>query len=278
VADPGQHPGGTFAARLQATAVAIGATRRETLAAWVRQLELLLVEAQGRLGHGHAALAAAQQRYRTEFGLGSRLNPFDRARRQHHARHIEPLDRVVAADRALMRQCGLLLEATRVAAAPVEWRTNWKGGIAGVYNHQTGQAEWREKWHHGVAGIWNPRTGQTEWREKWKHGVAGVWNPRTSHIEWRGKRHGGVAGVWNPDRGEIEWREKWHHGVAGVWNPVARQVEWKEGWKGGVAGAFNPATGQIVWKEHWKQGVACLAFDGKTYVSSGSYYGDEDDD
>jgi hypothetical protein len=47
---------------------------------------------------------------------------------------------------------------------------------------------------------------------------------------------------------------------------------------GGIAGAFDLRSGRVVWHDQLHHGVAGLTFDGTTYVSSGSYYGDEGDD
>lgn len=84
------------------------------------------------------------------------------------------------------------------------------------------------------------------------------------------------CGAFNPKLQEIEWRESWHHGVSGIFNPLKETVEWKESWKGGVAGAWCPHTKSVQWHEQWHHGVACIFFDGTSYRTSGSYYGDED--
>ena len=55
-------------------------------------------------------------------------------------------------------------------------------------------------------------------------------------------------------------------------------MEWKEVWKGGAAGAWCPYEEQVLWSDSWHHGVACISFDGSSFHSSGSYYGDEDDD
>ncbi len=252
-------------------------TRRENMAPLVAELDQLsqLIAAELRLDE--EILNQERARFKAEFSFLDRINPFNVERKEAHARDVKPLNDEVRQDKALMTRCCELLEWTRNASEPIEWRTNWHGGIAGVYNEHTGQADWREAWHTGIAGVYHPDRRCVEWREQWKHGVAGVFNPVTREIEWRESWHGGIFGVFNPKMQEIEWRESWHHGICGIYNPVSEVVEWKESWKGGVAGAWCPQLNQVQWHECWHHGAACLYFDGSTYRSSGSYYGDEDD-
>jgi hypothetical protein len=275
-ANTGNHAPEELARELASLNEAIQTTRREDLASRIEGLEKLAECIRVELRLDEDALQQVKTRYRGDFNFFDRINPFNQERRQAHAQDVAPVDQEVTEDRKLLIRCCERLEWVRNAAQLVEWRTNWHGGIAGVYNEQTGFAEWRESWHTGVAGVYHPDRQCVEWRESWKHGVAGVFNPLSRQIEWNECWHGGVAGVFNPKRQIVEWRDSWHHGVAGIFNPLSEAVEWKESWKGGVAGAWLPETGAVEWNESWKSGMACLYFDGSIYRSSGSYYGDED--
>lgn len=252
--------------------------RREDLAKVIDEIDHLSQSIAAELKLDEAILEQERARYREEFSFLDRINPFNAERQRAHKRDVEPAGDEVKQDRVLLTRCCELLEWVRNASQPIEWRTNWHGGIAGVYNEHTGQAEWRESWHTGIAGVYHPDRRCIEWREQWKHGVAGVFNPVTREIEWRESWHGGIAGVFNPKMQTVEWRESWHHGVCGIYNPLTETVEWKEAWKGGIAGAWCPHTEKVQWHEAWHHGVACIYYDGTTYRSSGSYYGDEDDD
>ena len=256
----------------------VAGTRREHLAALLPEIEPLAEQLRVELELDEQALDHAKSRYRAEFSFLERINPFDDERRRSHAQEVAPVDQEVQADRALLSRCCELLEWVRNASQAVEWRTCWHGGVYGVYDESTGQAEWRQCWHGGIAGVYHPDLQQVQWRESWKHGVAGVFNPISREIEWRECWHGGVAGVFNPRTREVEWRERWHHGIAGVYDPRSETVEWKEVWKGGVAGAWCPYEEQVLWSDSWHHGVACISFDGSSFHSSGSYYGDEGDD
>ena len=251
-------------------------TRRENLAALLGEIERLTECIGTELHFDQSVLEQAKTRYRQEFSFLDRVNPFNKERQVAHERHVAPVSDEVKQDRKIMTRCCELLEWARNASQPIEWRTNWHGGIAGVYNEFTGQAEWRETWHTGIAGVYHPDLQQVEWREQWKHGVAGVFNPVTRDIEWRESWHGGVAGAFNPKLQIVEWRESWHHGTCGIYNPLTEVVEWKSSWKGGIAGAWCPRKKAVQWHEAWQHGVACIYFDGSSYRSSGSYYGEED--
>lgn len=269
----------TQLARLVNTMVTkVRETRRENLAPLNDELNQLSQQIAAELRLDAKVLHRERARFKAEFSFLDRINPFNFERKQAQASDVKPLNDEVKHDKALLTRCCELLEWVRNASEPIEWRTNWHGGIAGVYNEHTGQAEWREAWHTGIAGVYHPDRRCVEWREQWKHGVAGVFNPVTREIEWRESWHGGVFGVFNPKMQEVEWRESWHHGICGIYNPVSEVVEWKESWKGGVAGAWCPQTKTVQWHECWHHGAACLYYDGSTYRSSGSYYGDEDDD
>jgi hypothetical protein len=254
------------------------AARREHLSELLDEIEGLSEQMRDELQLDQQALDDAKSRYREEFSFLQRINPFNERRYARHRQEVAPVSTEVRRDEVLLRRCCELLEWVRSASRPVEWRTCWHGGIAGAYNEHTGKTEWREAWHTGVAGVYHPDRREIEWRQSWKHGVAGVFNPLTREIEWRESWHAGIAGVFHPTLGKVEWREKWHHGVAGIYNPIGDTIEWKEAWKRGIAGAWCPETGQVQWQEAWHHGVACVYFDGTTYRSSGSYYGDEDDD
>lgn len=264
--------------RVNAVQEQVRGARREHLSGLLVDLEALAATIAAELSLDQTVLAQEKERYKREFSLLDRINPFHTERQQAHRQNVKPVDDEVRRDRDLLRRCCELLEWVRNASQPIEWRTNWHGGIAGVYNEYTGQTEWRESWHTGIAGVYHPDRRQVEWRDQWKHGVAGVFNPLTREIEWRENWHGGIAGVFNPKAKEVEWRESWHHGVSGVYDPVKEAVEWKESWMGGVAGAWCPNSSSVQWHESWHHGVACVYFDGTTYRSTSSYYGDEDDD
>lgn len=253
-------------------------TRRENLSSVMDEIECLVQSIGAELKLDGGILEHEKARFKKEFSFFDRINPFNAERKQAHERSVKPVSDEVKQDRAFLTRCCELLAWVRNASQPIEWRTNWHGGIAGVYNEHTGQAEWREAWHTGIGGVYHPDRRCVEWREQWKHGVAGVFNPMTREIEWREIWHGGIAGVFNPKTQAIEWRESWHRGVCGIYNPLTEVVEWKEAWKGGVAGAWCSDTQTVQWHEAWHHGAACIYYDGTTYRSSGSYYGDEDDD
>ena len=261
--------------RLQAK---VNVARREDLAAYIPEIDQLAQTISDELQIDQAVLEREKARYSEEFNFLDRINPFNTERQQAYQQNVRPVSVEVMRDRVLLKRCCELLEWTRNGSQPIEWRTNWHGGIAGAYNEHTGQVEWRESWHTGIAGVYHPDRKCVEWREKWKHGVAGVFNPVTREIEWRDNWHGGVAGVFNPKIQAVQWRDRWHHGICGIYNPATESVEWRESWKHGVAGAWCPSTASVQWNETWHHGVACVYFDGTTYRSSSSYYGDEDDD
>ena len=256
----------------------IKGTRREHLSPLISEVDQLAQTITTELQIDQQVFAREKEKYKREFSFLDRINPFNAERKEAHQRDVKPVRDEVKRDKALLTRCCELLEWVRNASQPIEWRTNWHGGVYGVYNEDTGRVEWRESWHHGIAGVYHPDHKTIEWRDQWKHGVAGVFNPLTREIEWRECWHGGIAGVFNPRKQVVEWKESWHDGVCGIYNPVTETVEWKTAWKSGVAGAWCPRTKTVQWKESWKDGVACIYFDGTTYRSSGSYYGDEDDD
>jgi hypothetical protein len=255
----------------------VRSTRREDLGELIDLAQNLAESITAELKIDKTVLEQERARYREEFNFLEHLNPFDKGRQHARKHNVDPIDEEVRRDRAQLTRCCELLEWVRNASQPIEWRTNWHGGIAGVYNEHTGQVEWREAWHTGIAGVYHPDRRCIEWREQWKHGLAGVFNPITREIEWREAWHGGIAGVFNPKTQAVEWRESWHHGVSGIYNPLTETVEWKEAWKSGIAAAWCPRTKSVQWNENWHHGVACIYHDGTHYRSSGSYYGDEDD-
>lgn len=267
-----------LASQVQRFHAQVQTTRRENLATLIVEIEALAQIISKELKLDQALLDQEKSRYKEEFSFFDRINPFNTERQKNHKRNVKPLSDEVRQDRAILTRCCELLEWVRNASQPIEWRTNWHGGIAGVFNEHTGKVEWREAWHTGIVGVYHPDRQCIEWREQWKHGVAGAFNPVTREIEWRENWHGGIAGVFNPKTQAVEWRESWHHGVCGIYNPVTESVEWKEAWKAGAAGAWCPQTKSVQWHEAWHHGVACIYYDGTTYRSSGSYYGDEDDD
>jgi intein/homing endonuclease len=272
----GNYSPDELAARLSGLQEKVKNIRRGDLVTLLAEIESLTECISAELHLDENVLAEAKTRYRKEFSFLDRVNPFNKERQQSHQKSVAPVSDEVMHDRRLLTRCCELLEWVRNASQPIEWRTNWHGGIAGAYNEFTGNVEWRETWHTGIAGVYHPDLRQVEWREQWKHGVAGVFNSASSDIEWRDNWHGGVFGVFNPKSQEVEWRESWHRGVCGIYNPLTETVDWKESWKGGIAGAWCPQTKTVLWHEAWHHGVACIYFDGSSYRSSGSYYGDED--
>ncbi len=274
----GDYTPAELASRVNKLHTQVQTTRRENLAGLIDEIDGLAQRISTELNLDQAVLDREKARYKEAFSFFDRINPFNTERQKAHKRNVTPASDEVKQDRALLTRCCELLEWVRNASQPIEWRTNWHGGISGAYNEHTGQVEWRESWHTGIAGVYHPDRQCVEWREQWKHGIAGVFNPVTREIEWRDNWHGGIGGVFNPKTQAVEWRESWHHGVCGIYNPATESVEWKESWKAGVAGAWSPQTKNVQWHEAWHHGVACIYYDGTTYRSSGSYYGDEDDD
>lgn len=266
-----------LAAQFREMEAKVKRSRREDLASLVPEMERLAESIRVEHKLDSEALEAEKSRIRQEFSLLQRLNPFDSQRREAQRQKLEPVRREVAVDKQLLVRCCERLEWVRNASKPIEWRTRWDGGVAGVYNEATGQVEWREAWHAGVAGVYHPDERRVIWREQWKHGVAGVFNPVTREVEWKESWHGGVAGVFHPKLQEVQWRTSWHHGVCGIYNPITESVEWREAWKSGIAGAWCPQLKQVQWHDQWQHGVACVFYDGSTYHGSGSYYGDNGD-
>jgi hypothetical protein len=277
-AKAGKYLPDDLASELNRLAAQVRTTRREQLGGLIVDLDRLAYTISSELQIDEAILEQEKTRFKQQFSFFDRINPFNTERREAQQRDVTPIQEEVKQDRVLLTRCCELLEWVRNASQPIEWRTNWHGGIAGVYNEHTGQTEWRESWHTGIAGVYHPDRQKIEWCEEWKHGVAGVFNPVTRKIEWRTNWHGGVAGVFHPIKQMVEWRESWHHGVSGVFNPLTGKIEWMETWKAGVAGAWSPTAQSVQWRQFWRHGVACIYFDGTTYRSTGSYYGDEDDD
>lgn len=274
----GEYSADELASLLNDLNAEVRGTRREDLAKFVSRFEELASIISFELKLDESVLKDEKARYKNEFSLLDRINPFNKERQSAHQRSVKPVRNEVREDKALLKKCCERLEWVRNASQPIEWRTNWNGGVAGAYNEQTGQVEWRESWHTGIAGVYHPDRGVIEWRDEWKHGVAGVFNPSTREIEWKTNWHGGVAGVFNPQTQAVEWRESWHNGICGIYNSLTEVIEWKDAWKNGVAGAWCPESQTVKWHEVWRHGVACVYWDGNTYRSSGSYYGDEDDD
>lgn len=256
----------------------VGRTRREDLHLLIEEIEQFSRVIAEELRLDEAVLEREQEKFRKEFSIFDRVNPFATERKRSHEENVAPRRAEVREDRYLLTRCAQLLEWVRNASQPIEFRTHWHGGIFGVYNEHTGRTQWRECWHSGVAGVYHPDLREVVWRERWKHGVAGVFNPVSRQIEWREAWHSGVAGVFNPTTREVEWEQAWRHGVCGVYNPAIEAVEWREVWKQGVAGAYDAANERVVWHVQWHHGVACVYHDGETYRSSGSYYADEDHD
>lgn len=180
----GNYSPDELAARLSKLHEQVRTTRRENLAALLVEIDRLAECIAAELALDENSLEEEKNRFRRDFSFLDRINPFNKERQEAHKRDVQPVDNEVKQDRFLLTRCCELLEWVRNASQPIEWRSNWHGGIAGVYNEYTGQVEWRESWHTGIAGVYHPDRRQVEWREQWKHGVAGVFNPVTREIEY----------------------------------------------------------------------------------------------
>ena len=152
----GNYSPDELSARLRVQVEKVKHTRRENLGALLADIESLTECIGSEMNFDKTVLEQAKTRYREEFSLLDRLNPFNTERQASHERHVAPVSDEVKQDRKIMTRCCELLEWVRNASQPIEWRTNWHGGIAGVYNEFTGQAEWRETWHTEIAGVLSP--------------------------------------------------------------------------------------------------------------------------
>lgn len=253
-------------------------TRRENQRILIEPLENLKLNVAQCLEDDRAKYQRAKGEYRSNYSFFERLLTSDASR--YHKSSVDPLKSLYERRVLLMKKIDGLHEAITQELNPMEFRSEWNGSIAVVFNPESGRAEWRTYRSGGIHGVYDPIKKSVEWETSFHTGVYGVFNPQLNIVEWKRFYKGGVHGVYNPAKKIVEWFTSFNSGVGGVFNPLTEQVEWKTSFKGSVIGYFDRNTQVVNWIEKWHHGLAMILWDpdkqSYSTTSSCGWFNDDD--